>query len=214
MIAWFADKAYEPMWVYSGVALMMLISSFGFPLPEEVPLVASGLVAHVAHNPDQYPVPPDAGPHAVNMWVLAFVCFMAVVLSDSLVFFIGRFLGGHFRGNPRFEKYHNSPTFRRAEEWTAKYGSWASGIFRFTPGLRFPGHMACGLLGVPFPKFLAVDALAALVSVPTQILLVAIYGDVILQNFKTVKMVILGVVAVLLIWFLIKKLPQLRSRGA
>jgi membrane protein DedA with SNARE-associated domain len=69
-------------------------------------------------------------------------------------------------------------------------------------------------LGVPFPKFLAVDALAALVSVPTQILLVAIYGDVILQNFKTVKMVILGVVAVLLIWFLIKKLPQLRSRGA
>ena len=214
MIVWFAGKAYEPLWVYGSVSLMMFLSSFGFPLPEEVPLVASGLVAHVAHNLDKYPVPPGAGPNVVNMWVLAAVCFFAVVISDSLVFFIGRYIGRHFRGNPRFERWHRSAAFRKAEEWTAKYGSWASGIFRFTPGLRFPGHMACGLLGVPFSKFIAIDGMAALLSVPTQVILVGIYGDVILENFKTVKIVLLGLLLAVLVWFLIKKLPQLRRRDA
>lgn len=212
MIQWFADKAYEPMWVYMTVVGLMFISSFGFPLPEEVPLIASGLVAHIAHNPDQYPVPPGAGP-AVNMWVLAAVCFFAVILSDILVFLIGRFLGRRFRGNPRFEKWYRSPAFQKAESWTTKYGSWASGIFRFTPGLRFPGHMACGLLGVPVWKFIAVDGAAALLSVPTQIILVGTYGDVILQNFKTLKVVLLLLIALLAIWFVIKKLPPLRRSG-
>lgn len=212
LIQWFVDRAYEPMWVYLTVVGLMFISSFGFPLPEEVPLVASGLVAHVAHNPENYPVPAGAGPNMVNMWVLAVVAFFAVVVSDCLVFFIGKFIGKRFRGNPRFEKWHNSQTFQKAEAWTAKYGSWASGIFRFTPGLRFPGHMACGLLGVPFWKFLAVDGTAALLSVPTQIILVGIYGNVILENFKVVKMVLLALLALLVLWVLIKKLPHFLRR--
>jgi membrane protein DedA with SNARE-associated domain len=214
LIQWFADKAYEPMWVYLTVVGLMFISSFGFPLPEEVTLVASGLVAHIAHNPENYPVPEGAGPNAVNMWVLAAVAFFAVLSSDLLVYFIGKFIGKRFRGNPRFEKWHQSKSFQKAEAWTAKYGSWASGIFRFTPGLRFPGHMACGLLGVPTWKFIAVDGAAALLTVPTQIILLGIYGDVILENFKVVKIVILAVLAIFVLWLLIKKLPQLRRRDS
>jgi len=212
MIQWFADKAYESTWVYLTVVGLMFISSFGFPLPEEVPLVASGLVAYVARHPHLYPPPPGAGP-AVNMWVLAAIGFFAVIISDTLVFFIGRFLGRRFRGNPRFEKWHRSPAFQKAEAWTAKYGAWASGIFRFTPGLRFPGHMACGLLGMPLWKFIAVDGTAALLSVPTQIILVGHYGDVILENFKTVKVVFLLLLALIALWFVIKKLPLVRRSG-
>jgi membrane protein DedA with SNARE-associated domain len=214
IIQWFADKAYEPMWVYLTVVGLMFISSFGFPLPEEVTLVASGLVAHVAHNPSRYPIPEGAGPNVVNMWVLAAVAFFAVLGSDLLVYLIGKYVGKHFRGNPRFEKWHNSKTFQKAESWTAKYGSWASGIFRFTPGLRFPGHMACGLLGVPFWKFVAVDGTAALLTVPTQIILIGIYGDVILENFKVVKMVLLALLVLLGLWFVIKKLPHLLGRAS
>jgi len=213
LIQWFATKAYEPMWVYLTVVGFMFISSFGFPLPEEVPLIASGLVAHVAHHPEKYGQLGVSEP-SVNMWVLAAVCFFAVLGSDFLVFLIGRMIGRRFRGNPRFEKWHNSKSFQKAEMWTAKYGSWASGIFRFTPGLRFPGHLACGLLGVPLWKFLAVDGTAALLSVPTQIILVAIYGDVILANFKAIKVVLLGFVAIVALWYLIKKLPRWARRGS
>ncbi|MEO6460527.1 MAG: DedA family protein [Bdellovibrionota bacterium] len=214
LFQWLSDRAYEPMWVYCSVVGLLFISSFGFPLPEEIPLVSSGLVAHVAHNPEKYPLAHSHGQGpSVNMWVLAFLCFVAVIGGDFIVFAIGRFLGRRFRGNPRFEKYHNSAVFQRAEAWTGKYGAWASGLFRFTPGLRFPGHMACGLLGVPFWKFVAVDGTAALLSVPTQVILVAIYGDVILKNFKSVKFVVLAVLVVVALWFVIKKLPQLRRRS-
>jgi membrane protein DedA with SNARE-associated domain len=210
VIQWFVERAYEPELVYFSVVAIMFASSFGLPLPEEVPLIGSGLVAHVAHHPDKYPIP-EGAMNPVNMWVLAGVCFFAVFFSDLLVYSIGRFLGKRFRGNPRFEKWHNSETFQKAESWTLKYGAWAAGIFRFTPGLRFPGHMACGVMRLPVWKFVAVDGTAALLTVPTQIILVALYGEVILRNFKTMKFVVLGLLVAIVLWAVIKKLPHFKK---
>lgn len=60
-------------------------------------------------------------------------------------------------------------------------------IFRFTPGVRFPGHLSCGMMGISAWTFLAADGLAALISVPTQVYLFAHYGEVILSTIKTIK---------------------------
>lgn len=60
-------------------------------------------------------------------------------------------------------------------------------IFRFTPGVRFPGHLSCGMMGISPWTFLAADGLAALISVPTQVYLFAHYGEVILSTIKQVK---------------------------
>jgi membrane protein DedA with SNARE-associated domain len=159
-----------------------------------------------------YPRPEGAG-EPVNLYTLAIVCFSAVFLSDLLIYFLGKFLGRNLLSRPRFEAFRNSKNFLRVQGWTRKYGAWASGIFRFTPGLRFPGHLTCGMMGVPVWKFVAVDGTAALLTVPTQILLVGYYGDVILQNFKYVKIVLIVLVLAVIAWAVIKKLPQLRNRN-
>jgi membrane protein DedA with SNARE-associated domain len=208
---WFADKAYQPELVYFGIVFLMFASSFGLPLPEEVPLVSAGLVGHVALHPHLYPRS-EYGGEPVNIYTLAAVSFCAVFFSDLLIFFIGKFLGKKLLVRPRFAALRNSKNFLKVEALTKQYGALASGIFRFTPGLRFPGHMTCGMMGVPTWKFIAVDGTAALLTVPTQILLVGYYGDVILQNFKIFKFILLGVLAMLLILALIKKLPQWRAR--
>ncbi len=211
LITWFADKAYDPTLVYGAIIFFMFASSFGLPIPEEMTLISAGLVGHVAMHPDLYPHPPGAG-DPVNLYTLATVCFGAVVLSDLLIFMLGRHGSRWLFDKPRFKHWPEKKSFLRVRKWTLKYGYWASGIFRFTPGLRFPGHMACGMLGVPTWKFLAIDGTAALLSVPTQIILIGYYGDVILGNFKNVKIVMAALLVLVGLWFLFKKWPSWKKR--
>jgi membrane protein DedA with SNARE-associated domain len=185
----------------------MLASGFGLPAPEEITLVSAGLVCYFGSRPDLYP-PPYEGAVAVNAYVTASVAFFSVLFSDCLVFFLGRRYGGRFlrsRYTTRFKA-----RMEDVAKWTKKYGMWAAGAFRFTPGLRFPGHFACGMMGLSTTKFVMVDALAAGISVPTQVLLVAFYGEHILIYFKQFK-VVLGVIIVVVAGYYLVRWLRHRS---
>jgi membrane protein DedA with SNARE-associated domain len=47
LLTFFSAYAYEPTWVYTFIVIFMFASSFGFPAPEELVLVSSGLVAYL-----------------------------------------------------------------------------------------------------------------------------------------------------------------------
>lgn len=196
--------AYEPMWVYIFTVIMMLLSAVGLPLPEEATLVSVGLLAYMGANPDTYPPPFPGAPH-VHAETAAIVAFLAVFISDFLIYGIGRFFGRRIFEWKPIRSVLSEENRLKIEEWTQKYGAYACGIFRFTPGLRFPGHLACGMLKFPVWKFAAIDGLAALVSVPTQILLLAYYGDHILKFLKQFKIGVLIVLTLIAVFFLYKK---------
>src|SRR4051794_7938456 len=103
ILAWFSQYAYEPLWVYSGLVLMMFISAFGFPLPEEVPLIGGGLVAYMARHPEQFP-PPATAHGRVDLLTLAVVAFVAVLSSDYLVFYLGRYSARHLETRGWFQR--------------------------------------------------------------------------------------------------------------
>ncbi len=199
IIEFFSNYAYQPMFVYSFIVLFMTASSFGLPIPEEMTLVSAGLVAYMASHPAKYPPPtPDA--HGVNLVVLSAVCFFAVLGSDLLIYFIGKVFGKRLVKTKFFSTKIGHERFNKINALFQKYSYWACGVFRFTPGVRFPGHMSCGLMGIPLSKFLLVDGLAALISVPTQVYLVATYGEIILEKIKEFK-IVLGVIILLLLCF-------------
>jgi membrane protein DedA with SNARE-associated domain len=205
LLNWFTQYAYQPILIYSAIFLLMLASGFGLPAPEEITLVSAGLVCYIGSRPDLYP-PPYVGATAVNPYVTAGVAFFSVIFSDCLVFFLGRRFGGQFlrsRYTARFRARMDDVAI-----WTKKYGMWAAGAFRFTPGLRFPGHFACGMMGLSTAKFVMVDALAAGVSVPTQVLLVAFYGEHILVYFKQFKIVLALILLAVGIYYLIRWLKR------
>jgi len=204
LMAFFSQYAYSPTYVYGFIAVFMFASSFGLPVPEELILISAGLVAYMAKNPILFP-PPYPGASGVNTVTLCIVSFFAVFLSDLLVYAIGKYFGGRIIKTNFFKKQVEGKGFKTINSWFQKYGGWACGIFRFTPGLRFPGHLSCGLLGIPLWKFLAIDGLAALISVPTQVYFVSTYGDVILDKLKEFKLIAIIVVAVLVFLWLIKK---------
>lgn len=205
LVQFFGQYAYEPAYVYTFICCFMLAASFGLPIPEELILISAGLVAYMARNPDQFP-PPYAGAEGVNTITLCLVSFLAVFGGDLVVYLIGKIFGGRIIKTKFFQKRVAGAAFDKINSWFQKYGGWACGIFRFTPGLRFPGHLSCGLLGIPLWKFCAIDGLAALVSAPTQVYFVATYGDVVLKYFKEFKIVLVSIIGVVLIVWLIRKI--------
>jgi membrane protein DedA with SNARE-associated domain len=210
MLTCLTPYAYEPMWVYSFTVLMMLLSAVGLPLPEEATLVSVGVLAYMGSHPAKYP-PPFAGAPHVDAETAAAVAFFAVFISDFLIYAIGRFFGRKIFDWRPIRAVLSEENRIKIEEWTQKYGAYACGIFRFTPGLRFPGHLACGMLKFPAWKFGLIDGIAAALSVPTQILLLAYYGEPILQFLKQFKIVVLCVLVLVALFFIYKKFIQKKA---
>jgi membrane protein DedA with SNARE-associated domain len=164
---------------------MMLLSAIGLPFPEEATLVSVGILAYMGAHPDRYP-PPFPGAPYVHAETAAITAFVAVLLSDFLIYGIGRMFGRQVFDLKPMRAVLSEENRQKIEVWTKKYGAYACGIFRFTPGIRFPGHLACGMLRFPAWKFGLIDGIAALISVPTQILL--------LKQFKIVVLCLLTIV--------------------
>lgn len=204
---WISQFAYQPWTVYFVIVGMMLLSAVGLPIPEEVTLISVGILAFVGKNPDAFP-PPYAGAPVVNVHYASLIAFCAVVCSDTLIYGIGRVFGRKLLYHPRVHKMFPPHLMKRVEEWTHKYGMYACGLFRFTPGIRFPGHLASGMMRFPLWKFLLIDGLAALISVPTQIYLLAHYGEPILMKLRQFKIVLLGVLLLVGLYFAFKKIRQ------
>ena len=204
LFQFFTQFAYEPDKVYLFICFFMLAASFGLPIPEELTLISAGLVAYAAQHPDLFP-PPYPGAQGVNIFTLCIVSFLAVFGADLVVYLIGKIFGGRIIKTQFFQKRIAGAVFDKINLWFQKYGGWACGIFRFIPGLRFPGHLSCGLLGIPLWKFCAIDGLAALVSAPTQVYFVATYGGTVLKHFKEFKLVLVSLLGVALIVFLVRK---------
>lgn len=186
---------------------MMFISSVGFPLPEEVTLVSIGVLAFMGANPNHFP-PPYPGAPVVSMHTGAAVAVFAVFGGDFLVYMVGRKYGRRVLKKPFMQRIVSPEIMERVEGWTKKYGAYACGIFRFTPGVRFPGHLACGILHFPIWKFALIDGIAVLISVPTQIYLLALYGEPIIQRLHQFKMVLLGVFGLILIGVIARKIKK------
>lgn len=201
---WFLQIAYQPYLVYALVVGLMFASSFGFPLPEEVTIISASLTAFMATHPHKYP-PPYEGAIGVNPYTLAMICLLSVFISDYVIYWIGSYFGDKLIRHPRWQKRFEGKSFKRVQKWIHEYGTLAPCIFRFTPGLRFPGHMMCGAIGLPRWKFIIVVGFAAATTVPTQVLLISYYGEVILELLSRIKMVAIALAVIgALVFFLLK----------
>lgn len=185
------EAANRPWLVYCIVFVAMYASSFGLPVPEEVTLLTVGFIAFMARHPDLYPGTLHAG-EGIQLSTAALVCLFAVLSSDVIVYSLGRFCGPRVLRTHYVARILTEERMYKVRAWTSHYGAWAAGAFRFMPGIRFPGHLACGLLHVPFQKFIAVDGMAALISVPTQVFLVGHFGKEIIHLIKTYQPWIVG----------------------
>jgi membrane protein DedA with SNARE-associated domain len=208
IMQFFAQYAHSPALIYTIVATMMFLSSFGLPLPEEVTIVALGVMVHMGKHPDQYPPPVGVEVKPLSLYTAMAVCFFSIMISDFIVYYIGKKFGTSPAIHKLFRRFLGENSLERSRTMIHKHRFIVPAIFRFTPGVRFPGHLSCGMMGISPWIFLAADGLAALISVPTQVYLFATYGEVILSTIKEVKHYALVIILILGALYIAYKLKQ------
>lgn len=182
-----------------------MICAVGFPLPEEVIILSAGILGHMSLHPETYP-PPYEGAPSVEPYALALACLSAVIITDSIIYYLGHKFGKKLLESKWAKKHAPEHQVDRVRRWVKQYGFFAPGVFRFIPGVRFPGHLMCGALDMKYWNFVITDGIAAVISVPSQVLLVALYGEVIIDRLGQFKLIVFGTLGVLGAGYLVYKL--------
>jgi membrane protein DedA with SNARE-associated domain len=172
---------------YWGPFLLLLACGLGLPLPEEISLIGSGVLLYEGY---------------VEFWPVTTVCMIAILGGDSIPFLLGRRYGLSLLRIGWISKVLHPERFAKFEAKYAKHRNMAVFSCRFVAGLRMPGYFLAGAMGTSYWRFLLLDTIGAVLTVPISIYLGKLLGgerERLQQEVHKVHMLVLyGVIAVLL----------------
>jgi membrane protein DedA with SNARE-associated domain len=137
---------------YIAVFIALMICGAGLPLPEDITLVAGGVIAGLGY----------ANVHA--MFALA---MFGVLLGDAAIFLLGHHYGSRILKWRFVARVLTPARYAKVQEKFDHYGNRMLFIARFLPGMRTTVYLTAGMTHrVSFLRFLLLDSVAALISVP------------------------------------------------
>lgn len=143
---------------YFSVFLVLLACGFGLPVPEDVTLIAGGVICALTKTGNQ---------HSLNVHVMVLIGLLGVLSGDSIMFMLGNKLGSRVTKLPILRSIITPDIYAKIQTKVARYGLKVLFIARFLPGLRAPIFLTAGISHkVKFWKFMLLDGSAALISVP------------------------------------------------
>jgi membrane protein DedA with SNARE-associated domain len=141
---------------------ILFLCGIGLPIPEEVTLLASGLFV---------------GWKEADFLYSSVSCVSAILIGDSIIFFVGRMHGQKFL-DLIVSKKKQAKAARSFENHRLKTVFFA----RFFAGLRIGVYGYAGAHGMSWFKFVVLDFLGALISGPTSIWLGKIAAESFADN--------------------------------
>jgi len=145
-----ALQEFVDNFTYLGIFAGLLLGSLGVPIPEEMPIIAAAVLSHE---------------DIVQWWLALPVCLLGVLSGDMVLYWVGRHSGEQVL-NWRLVRLVLSPA---REHWLkAAYRRHALKTVvtaRHVMGLRAAAFLTAGIARVPFWKFVAADAGAAILGV-------------------------------------------------
>ncbi len=137
---------------YAAIIVVLVLCGLGLPLPEEVPILTSAILAASG---------------TLHPWWALGSLMVGIMLGDSVIYWLGRRWGSHVLEH-RFAKRMLPPERRdKIAGYFDKYGAWIIFFGRFLPGLRAPLFLTAGTMRVSFWTFCGMNGAAAIISVPT-----------------------------------------------
>ncbi|HEX7353360.1 MAG TPA: DedA family protein [Mycobacteriales bacterium] len=185
---------------YLAVAVVVLIESFGPPLPGETVIIAASIYA---------------GAGTLNIWAVAVIAFAAAVVGDNVGFAIGRRGGRALVG--RYGKYVGATPerFATAERFFVRHGHWIVVVARFIEGLRQLNGIIAGTSGMRWRTFAASQSLGAAIWVACWTAVGYTAGShitAIYDTFARAGYALVGVLVVAVVWLLLRR--RRRSHAA
>lgn len=178
---------------YGAILGMLLICGLGVPIPEDITLLAAGVMAALG---------------SISLVGAIIVGLIGVLLGDGFMFMLGRVYGKRAFKFPVIRTILTPERIVLAEKKIRGNSKFICFTARFLPGLRSPVFLTAGAMGVSPLTFLALDGFAALISVPAWILVGWWFGqniDVALTIAKDIQIFIFSGLAVLIIGYFIYK---------
>ncbi|MFZ7229482.1 DedA family protein [Avibacterium avium] len=177
---------------YFAVLFVLIICGFGVPIPEDITLVSGGVISGLGYT----------NPH-----IMLVVSMLGVLIGDSAMYWLGRAYGVKIL---RFRPIRKMLTLKRLQMVRSqfdKYGNRVLFTARFLPGLRAPIYMVSGITRrVSFVRFMLIDFLAAIISVPIWVYLGHFGASNLdwlneqIHKGQFVIYAIIGVVALIVLW--------------
>ncbi len=169
---------------YLALTLALVLTGCGLPVPEEVPIVAAGVLA--SHG-------------RLDPWLAFLFCLAGAVVGDSIIYAIGHRLGrGVLRKRPVWVRFVTPKREAKIEALIQRHGLKVLFVSRFLVFLRAPVYLTAGILRVPFGRFLLMDVCCATVVVGSFFLLSYAYGQAIARWIRDAE-ILLTATAVLVV---------------
>ncbi|MFD8974042.1 MULTISPECIES: DedA family protein [Streptomyces] len=194
--------------IYALVGVVIGLESLGIPLPGEIVLVSSALLA--SQHGD------------INPYVLGACATAGAIIGDSIGYAIGRKGGRPLLAwlGKKFPKHFSEANVALAERSFQKWGMWAVFFGRFIALLRiFAGPLA-GVLHMPYWKFLIANVFGGILwagGTTAVIYSVGIVAEAWLKRFSwlgLVLAVLIGVASMLIVKNRAKKAAAERPEAA
>ncbi|ATW47419.1 DedA family protein [Streptomyces peucetius] len=173
--------------IYVLVGVVIGLESLGIPLPGEIVLVSSALLASQHGDIDPY--------------VLGACATAGAIIGDSIGYAIGRKGGRSLlaRLGGRFPKHFGEAQIAMAERSFQKWGMWAVFFGRFVALLRiFAGPLA-GVLRMPYWKFAVANVLGGILwagGTTAVIYFVGVVAEAWLKRFSWLGLVLAVLIGV------------------
>lgn len=137
---------------YWAVFLVLLACGFGLPIPEDITLVSGGVISGLGYT---------------NVHWMLVVSMLGVLIGDSTMYWLGRIYGEKILQFPLIRNIATPERFQTVQERFEKQGWKLLFVARFLPGLRAVVYLVSGITRrVTFTRFVVVDFIAAIISVP------------------------------------------------
>lgn len=142
---------------YLAVVVVLLVSSIGIPLPEDISLVAGGIIAGLGY---------------ANVHVMVGFALFGVLVGDLIMFSIGHHFGPRIHHNWFFSRVLTPERYALVQQKFDQYGNRLLFTSRFLPGMRAAVFVTAGLTHrVSVWRFILLDGSAAMISVPAWVYL-------------------------------------------
>jgi membrane protein DedA with SNARE-associated domain len=147
---------------------LLVLAGIGFPVPEEIPTVALGI----------WVAKPDTKETlGVLRWIALPVAWTGVILSDVLLYWIGRLWGRKLLQHRWLAKLAPEDKRAKIERNFQQYGVKILLFIRWVPAIRSPMFITAGISRIPFVSFLIADAIAAIAGHSLLFFLAWWFGD-------------------------------------
>lgn len=190
---------------YLACFVTLLLCGVGLPLPEEITLIGAGMLLAAGE---------------LHFAPAVVVCSVAILLGDALPFFLGRRYGLRALRIRWVARILHPERFARLQARFKEHGNWATFTLRFFAGVRIPGYFVAGTMRMSWGRFLLLDGLGVMISVPVSILIGRAFHASIQDLQARIRdlHLILGFLAIALLGVLAlrwrRRRPERPARGA